>query len=766
MDTYALFFVIVLMVLAAVDLTVGVANDAVNFLNSAIGSKAGRFKVIMTVAALGVLAGVLFSSGMMEVARKGIFKPQMFEMWELLVIFMAVMFTDVLLLDLFNTFGLPTSTTVSIVFGLLGGSFAVSLIKTIQNGTDASLIFSEYINSGKVIEIVSAIFLSIIVAFIFGSLLQYISRLIFSFDYEKNFRKYGSLWAGVALTFLSLFIVLKGAKSASFLQGGPNEWIKNNLGLLSVYLFVGWTVFLQLLMWFTKINILKLIVLMGTFALALAFAANDLVNFIGAPLAGLNAYNFAPDMTKLAGKVEAPVYLLLAAGMIMVITLYVNKKARTVTKTTINLGRQDEGLERFESNLVARAIVRTFIGIIQFIARISPESLKKFVRSRFDLTKYNPVPDAKGEVPAFDLIRASVNLIVSAAIISLATILKLPLSTTYVTFIVAMAAALPDKAWGRDSAVYRVSGVVTVVGGWFVTAMTASIVAATIAVIIYFGSIYAVIGLMALAAFVIYRSTSFHKSREKDFDEREMLMREKIDTAEKTIEFAFKRVAFYFSKVQNGLINTLEGITEHDLIKLRSSRKHARRLLNETDLVISDVLKVIQFSEGDDKLSGHLLAQTLGAIHKMAVDLNELASKNYKYVNNNHKELTPEQVTDLKAIAGHVKNVLGRTEEILAEFRFEELEDLKKTCKEFEKQTQKINKGQMKRIKTQPSSTRRSLLFLNTVDDATGLAEAAKDVAVACLEFYEDARKKVIKPLMKKNDTPTEQNVESTEIQK
>ncbi len=367
----AIVFVVVLLVLAVLDLTVGVANDAVNFLNSAIGSKVATFKTIMLIAALGVLVGVTFSSGLMEVARKGIFDPQMFVLMELLAIFLAVMFQDILLLDMFNTFGFPTSTTVSIVFGLLGASLAVSLIKISQNSGDY-LLLMDYINIGNVFKIISAIFLSIVFAFVFGALIQYITRLIFTFDYEKRFRRYGSTWGGVALTCLSLFILLKGAKGSAFMTDELSIWIQSNIWLLSLYICISWTILLQLLMWFTKVNILKIIVLIGTFALALAFSANDLVNFIGAPLAGLAAYNFAPDMSLMAKPVQANTLLLILAGAIMVVTLYLSKKAKSVTQTTINLGRQDEGIDRFESNLVARLLVRIVLFIFDFLKKITP----------------------------------------------------------------------------------------------------------------------------------------------------------------------------------------------------------------------------------------------------------------------------------------------------------------------------------------------------------------------------------------------------------
>ncbi len=517
MEIY-LVIVIILVLLAVVDLAIGVANDAVNFVNSSVGSRAAKFRTTMILAALGILVGVMFSSGMMEIARKGIFNPQYFALPEILMIFVAVMLTDVLMLDLFNTLGLPTSTTVSIIFELLGASVAISAIKILSAGTDFSFIF-QYINTASVLKIISAIFISIIVALVVGLLIQFLTRLLFTFDYAKQLKRYGSLWGGIALSFITFFIVMKGAKGASFMTDELASMIEANLGLIVLGSFVFWTIALLIIQFTTKINILRVIILIGTFALAMAFASNDLVNFIGAPLAGAMAYVFALDMKEplntsmeiLNQPLRVDTYILLIAGAIMVITLFISKKARSVINTEVRLGRQEEGYEKFESNIFSRSIVRLSIIIFDFIKGLIPKNIMNFITSRFDMSKYKPALDEHGNPPSFDLVRAAVILACSSALISFGTSLKLPLSTTYVTFIVAMAAALSDKAWGKDSAVYRVAGVLTVIGGWLMTALIASTTAFIVAMIIFYGQIYAVIALAVFVGFTIFRTNVLHK---------------------------------------------------------------------------------------------------------------------------------------------------------------------------------------------------------------------------------------------------------------
>ena len=505
--------IFILFGLAISDLIVGVSNDAVNFLNSSIGSRVAPRHVIMIIASLGMLAGVTFSSGMMEVARKGIFHPQFFTMPELMTMFLAVMLTDIILLDLYNTFGLPTSTTVSIVFELLGAAVAVSVVKVLDAGEGLSTVI-EYINTAKALAIISGILLSVVVAFATGAVIQYMTRMIFTFDFQKRIGKYGALWGGMALASIIYFILIKGSKGASFISPETLAWIKGHTWLILFISFAACSVALQALMLLTKISILKVIVLVGTFALAMAFAANDLVNFIGVPLAGFHAYleaDASGDLTgqtmeALSGKVRSETLYLLIAGGVMVVTLWISRKARTVTKTEVRLGRQDEGLERFEATALSQTIVRIVGSFFVSVRKVVPKALSNKISSRFERSEFRPTPAADGTVPSFDLVRASVNLMVASALISFATSLKLPLSTTYVTFMVAMGTSLADQAWGRESAVFRVTGVLTVVGGWFFTAFMAFTVASIFAVIIFYGREGAVIGILALAVFLILRN--------------------------------------------------------------------------------------------------------------------------------------------------------------------------------------------------------------------------------------------------------------------
>ncbi|MFO7574526.1 MAG: inorganic phosphate transporter [Bacteroidales bacterium] len=465
MENVYIFVLIALALLAISDLAIGVANDAVNFLNSAFGSKVAPVKVILLIASIGVIIGATFSSGMMEVARKGIFNPSAFSFSHIMIIFVAVMITDILLLDLFNTLGLPTSTTVSIIFELLGASVGVAIIIVSADPEKSGI--AGYINSSGALTIIAGILISIVVAFTIGLVIQSITRVIFSFNYESNFRYLGSIWGGIAITAITYFIVIKGAKGSALMGPETVEWIMNNTGKLMLFSLAGWTLMLQILYSLFRVNILKIIVLIGTFSLAMAFAGNDLVNFIGVPLAGYEAFKLwvasgeAPEifsMTGLAGAVKTPVVFLLLSGLIMVLALWFSKKARSVTQTEINLSRQDEGFERFESTQLSRVLVRQGIGIGRFFNFILPGRLIAWIDSRFDITE--SARQHKETGAKFDLLRASVNLAVASALIAIGTSYKLPLSTTYVTFMVAMATALADRSWGRESAVYRISGVV------------------------------------------------------------------------------------------------------------------------------------------------------------------------------------------------------------------------------------------------------------------------------------------------------------------
>lgn len=521
MNTFYLIIVVVLFFLAVSDLIVGVANDAVNFLNSAIGARAAKFAIIMTIASIGVFVGASFSSGMMEVARKGIFHPDQFFFSEIILIFLAVMITDVLLLNVFNTLGLPTSTTVSLVFELLGSAVAISIAKIASSG-ETLLELNKYINSSKALAIISSILISIFVGFIIGAIIQYLARIVFSFNLKKSMKYYGAIWGALSFSVISYFIIIKGIEGASFISESSLNWIKEHTFSIMIYGIIGFTILFQLLYWIFKIDILKLIVFYGTFALAVAFAGNDLINFIGVPLAGFKSYQLYINsgvpadqflMAGLKGKVQTEEYMLLLAGLIMVLTLWFSKKARTVIKTSVDLSRQNSGDERFVSSPLSRSIVRFFVQLNKKISGFLPKSFLSFVDQRFK--PYRPKNINSKDMPAFDMLRASVNLMVASTLIAFGTSLKLPLSTTYITFMVAMGTSLSDRAWGRESAVYRISGVFIVIGGWFITALVAFLVSLTIAFIIYYGGVIAIIIVLLLAAYLSYQTHRTYTKREK-----------------------------------------------------------------------------------------------------------------------------------------------------------------------------------------------------------------------------------------------------------
>ena len=514
METIYLCIIIFLFVLAVFDLIVGVSNDAVNFLNSAVGAKAASFKTILFIAGVGIFIGASLSNGMMDIARHGIYQPEHFYFAEIMCILLAVMLTDVVLLDVFNSMGMPTSTTVSLVFELLGGTFALALIKVHNSDT---LALGDLINTDKALSVIMAIFVSVAIAFFFGMLVQWIARVIFTFNYTKKMKYSIALFGGIAATSIIYFMLIKGLKDSSFMTPENKHWIQDNTLLLITVFFVFFTLLMQVLHWL-KVNVFKVVVLMGTFALALAFAGNDLVNFIGVPLAGFSSFmdytangSGNPDnflMTSLLGPAKTPGYFLIGAGAIMVYALCTSKKAHAVIKTSVDLSRQDEGEETFGSTPIARTIVRFSMALANGISRITPNSTKKWLDTRF---RKDEAIIADGA--AFDLVRASVNLVLAGLLIALGTSLKLPLSTTYVTFMVAMGTSLADRAWGRDSAVYRITGVLSVIGGWFITAGAAFTFCFFVALVLHYGGNISIIVLIGIAVFILIRSQVMYKKR-------------------------------------------------------------------------------------------------------------------------------------------------------------------------------------------------------------------------------------------------------------
>ena len=522
MDYVYLGIVIFLFCLAVFDLIVGVSNDAVNFMNSAVGAKSASFKKIILIAAIGVFCGAAMSNGMMDIARHGIFQPQFFSFREIIVILLAVMVTDVVLLDIFNSLGMPTSTTVSLVFELLGGTVAVAVIKNISS--DGVLALSDMINTEKALQVILGIFLSIAIAFFFGTLVQYISRLIFTFNYRRRLKWFGGIFGGIAGTAIVYFLLIKGLKTASFMTPEMSEWIKGHTAAILLICFAGCTIIMQVLQWM-KINVFKVIVLLGTFSLAMAFAGNDLVNFIGVPLAGFSSFQdymangrgVGVDsylMSSLLAPAKTPLYFLIAAGAIMVFSLVFSKKAQNVINTSLNLSKQSEGDEMFGSSRVARKIVQSTTSMAAAIVRVTPLKVRNFIDSRFNKDE---VILENGAV--FDQLRAAVNLVIAALLVAVGTSLKLPLSTTFVTFMVAMGTSLADRAWNRESAVFRVTGVISVIGGWFVTAGAAFILCSIVALLMYYGGVAAMVILSVIAIVIIIRSNVRYSKKEEKKDE-------------------------------------------------------------------------------------------------------------------------------------------------------------------------------------------------------------------------------------------------------
>jgi len=721
--------VAILLALAVADLIFGVSNDAVNFLNSSIGSRVAPRFVIMIIASLGIIAGVMFSSGMMEVARKGIFHPGYFLMPELITIFMAVMLTDILLLDLFNTFGLPTSTTVSIVFELLGAAVAVSLIKIGLAG-DSFMTLPKYINSAKALAIISGILLSVVIAFVVGAVVQLVTRLIFTFDYEKRLKRYGALWGGVSLSAIVYFILIKGAKGASFVTPEMLAWIKGHSLLILSVNFVVFALLFQVLMTLTRINILKPIVLIGTFALAMAFAANDLVNFIGVPLAGFNCYTIAGasanpltmSMEALQKPIQSNTFFLLIAGAVMVVTLWLSRKARTVTRTEVSLGRQEEGVERFEASQLSQILVRMFTQAADSVKRVIPPGLQRSMSRRLDPSQYQSRA-LEGEAPSFDLLRASVNLITASAVVSFATSLKLPLSTTYVTFMVAMGSSLADQAWGRESAVYRVTGVLTVIGGWFFTALMAFTVSLVFAFAVYHFRVSGVVLLLGLVGFAIWHSFHLHERRESDIQELEVFNLKKVKDSSLAVKTSFEHSGIFLKEIHGHLNTCLESLFKEDLKQLRHTRKQTKKIQGWSNIIVANIFKTLRILQKEDVRNTHRYSQVISALQEITESMRDVILRSYVHISNNHKGLLPVQIRELGQVQACVSELLEHAFGVLLEKRSFDYLKLAEMDRRLRELVEEFDKNQIGRIQAEESKTRLSILFYAVSGNALKISE-------------------------------------------
>ncbi len=757
MEKFYVIVVVILFALAISDLIVGVSNDAVNFLNSAIGSKAAPKWIIFLMAGLGVLVGATFSNGMMEVARKGIFHPEMFYFSEIMVIFLAVMITDVIMLDMFNTFGMPTSTTVSIVFELLGSAVTVSIVKIKMAGGSVVLELYKYINSEKALAIITGILVSVVIAFTVGAFVQYITRLIFTFNYGQPMKYLGSLYGGGAITAITYFMLIKGIHGSTYadvqLSSGQSleSWFSTNTGLVLLFSLIFWTILIQLLKWIFKIKILKVIVLVGTFALAMAFAGNDLVNFIGVPLAGFNSFKAwiaageaAPGsftMEMLAGKVPTPTYMLVVAGLIMIATLVLSRKAQSVIATSVDLSRQSEGSERFDSSLAARMIVRGTTGFHNKFSRLLPAGLARTLNSRFIPVSIERPSDP--EPPAFDKIRASVNLVVASILIALGTSLKLPLSTTYVTFMVAMGTSLADGAWDRDSAVYRVTGVFAVIGGWFLTALIAFTVSGIIALIISLGGSIMIFVFIGVAIFMVIRTHLLFSKRKQSLKNEEEDIIGNEDAFEQIIEKSMKQVVRSISFSKTIISSGIEGFLEEDRNKLKEAKHTCEEFQKKSKKNKERVYSTVQILSSGSVDTSQYYVQIMDYKREMAHAVHFITDPMIKHFDNNHKPFNTEQRKELTELVDLMGTFFDSALNTIKEEKFENIESLISEREKIFEFLGKIEKNQIKRIKNKEVNTRNSQLFFKINSEAKNLLLHMVNVIKSERDFVTATRQKV-----------------------
>jgi phosphate/sulfate permease len=743
MDSIYLIIVIILLGLAALDLVVGVANDAVNFLNSSIGSKVAPLWVIFTVASLGVLIGSMFSSGMMEVARSGVFYPEKFTFPTIMTLFLAVMLTDVVLLDVYNTFGLPTSTTVSLVFELLGAAVAVALFTIWTTGSGEQL--GDYINSGKALAIISGIFISIAIAFVVGTIIMYISRLIFSFNYGKTFKYLGAIWGGIALTAITYFAIFKGLKGSVLVTPETLNYLDHNMGTALLYAFIGWTLVMALLQHLFRVKILKVIVLAGTAALAMAFAGNDLVNFIGVFMAGFDSFQIAQGVaaaggdieTLYMGKLSEPVIAktgwLLGAGVIMILALWFSKKSRSVTETEVNLARKGEGVERFSSSPLSRSLVRGSLNFSKSMSKVTPGPVKRFIEKRFE-------PMQLENKASFDLIRASVNLTTAALLISLGTSLKLPLSTTYVTFMVAMGTSLADRAWGRESAVYRINGVLTVVAGWLLTAFVAFTVAMTVGLFLMWGGKIAIAFMLLLIVFILFKSDRFHSKRKS----RELQHQQVLSSEVQLVTSSNEEVRLLLEKTLIIYKRIIDGLEDENRKVVRKAMTEANELYvkfrDKREYEVVPTLESIQVNALELEQE---YVQLVDYSYEITKSLKAISEATFRYIDNNHSAFSKEQIDDLKILYKNLSDVYASyaTMDKTSDYsRFDQVTSMREIIIEL---NSKMTKRQIKRVKENQSSTRSSILFLNLVNESKIITLQSSNLMKSHRNFKEQYAKSV-----------------------
>ena len=745
MLTIYLCIVIFLLSLAVFDLFVGVSNDAVNFLQSAVGAKVAKFRTILIIASFGVVLGAIMSSGMMDVARHGIMNPAQFSFHEVMIIFLAVMVTDVIVLDIFNRLGMPTSTTVSMVFELLGATFMLAIIKMIA---DSSLGFSDLLNTEQALKVIIAIFVSVAIAFFFGVVVQYLTRIIFTFNYKKNMRYAIAIFGGIAFTALAYFIFMKGLGKSPYISEATRQYINDHVGMLLVYTFIGSAILMQI-MHLMGVNIFKFVVLMGTFALAMAFAGNDLVNFIGVPLAGLDSYQTylaqgngtAPTsflMTSLVESAKTPPFYLMLAGVIMIIAMATSKKAHRVIKTSVDLARQDEGDEMFGSSGAARSIVRFTQNTNSYVMKIIPNRIIDWINGRFDHRAASLDDGA-----AYDVVRAAVNLVLASMLITFGTNYKLPLSTTYVTFMVAMGTSLADRAWSRESAVFRVTGVLSVIGGWFITAGVAFLCAAVVALLMFYGGILAQAAFIALVIYCLFRGSKDKSDGGSGKDDTYRLMMRTQDPVilwdllskhvSRTQSYMTRFANEQYNAILDGFINDKPNVLRHSLNALRNEKTSLTKYRRQE-------LMALRKAPADLAIERNTWFHVgMNASQQYIYGLRRMLEPIKEHVDNNFTPITQRLIDEYQPIRLKITDFLTQTENFIATGRFENYRELLDKADQFETELSEYRKKHIDRIQmAQDNETfQLSLVYLNLLQESQLLLSSMRQQLRAAKKFKE-----------------------------
>lgn len=747
MEWMYLGMVIFLFILAAFDLYVGVSNDAVNFLNSAIGSRSAKFKTLVIIASVGVFCGCVLSNGMMDIARHGIFTPQYFSFHDAMYIYMAVMVTDIVLLDIFNTYGMPTSTTVSMVFELLGAAVAFMVVKIVAG--ESMLGWAEYLNTSKALEVILGIFLSVPIAFIFGSLIQWITRIIFSFDIRHKLRFKIGIYGGIAITAILYFMLFKGLKDLSFMSADVKSYLNEHIFLILGCTFVIATVLMQILH-FLKVNVFRVIVLCGTFALATAFAGNDLVNFIGVPLAGFSSYqDFAANgagqtadsfmMFSLQDSATTPIYFLVAAGAIMVFSLATSKKARKVVQTEVGLSRKNEGDEMFGSSKAARSIVRWSRSVGVVLQNVIPAPVSRFIDSRFRMPA-----DLEDNGAAYDQLRASVNLVVASLLIALGTSLKLPLSTTFVTFMVAMGTSLADRAWSRESAVFRITGVLSVIGGWFVTAGVAFSAAFLVASVMNIGGIVAVVIIVAAGVYsIIHSQRAFAKKAKESEQEGDVLFQQMLMAQDRTAVFPMleRHIDMSVSDMLTNYSELLQTTTDSLFAqRLRPMRRSLRTLnKNKRDLKNLRRRETICLRRAEPATSAVRLSTNFHLIHnalrQMLYGLLRIAEPAREHVDNNFTPIDLREAERYCKIRSRVEGLMTEIAGNLRNSRGFDNDALIPQCETLRKEIFCCYDDITSEMQREDANLNTSTLMLHIVQETGQLVSELEELLKSCSAY-------------------------------